>query len=413
MSYYFPPLGMGGIQRVASLCTHLTRLGWEITVLTVRPFGYPAYDYSLAERLPPSIRIHRAVPFEQIIMRRHASAAGKLKAQSGYGAGLSCLARWAMLPDSKTLTAFGMLRRIAPIVERVRPAAVVTSSPPPSIHLVGLHLRKYFGVKWIADFRDVWFSQSRVPYRTSLHRTVHRGLERAFVENADMTVVVSDGHLELLRIRYEKAADRLRLIPNGYEEDAFADTVRYSGNGAAFHLGYCGTLNHLTHVPGMLETLIDISLTHPVSLDICGFVSPELRALIDRLDPEGHVIHLHGYQDHGEAVKFKMRCDANLVTLAPDSHLELTVPGKAYEALRAQKPVIGVVSDGCSAWRLLAQFDDVVLVDPSDMTELKRKIIRLIESGPSDVAIRTGIDRFAWGNLMAQYDHLLREISAC
>ena len=120
VSYYFPPLGMGGVQRVAYLSSHLSRLGWNVTVLTVKPFEYPAYDWTIAEKLPQSVRVLRVTPIEQKIPKRIVSgvAARGMENDSGHtGTGI---AGWAMLPDNKILSIAGMLKSIQAVVRQVR-----------------------------------------------------------------------------------------------------------------------------------------------------------------------------------------------------------------------------------------------------------------------------------------------------
>lgn len=397
---------------MAYLSSHLSRLGWNVTVLTVKPFEYPAYDWTTIERLPRSIRVLRATPIEQNIPKRIVSGVAARGNETESERAGSGTAGWAMLPDNKILSIAGMLISIQAVVRQVRPDAVITSSPPPSIHLVGYYLRKYFGIRWLADYRDIWFSQSKTVHKTPLHRKLHRYLERKFVTDADRTVVVSDGHLDKLRASYPAAKDGFHLIPNGYEESMFAETTPPAEQNDTFRIGYCGTLNHLTYVPGMFEALLDMSESHSISVDICGMVSPNVRAGIDRLDPDRRLIHLHGYKEHQQAVEFRMRCDANLITLAPGRHLERTIPGKVYETLRTPRPVIGIVPRDSATWRLLSRFGDVVLVDASNVAGLTNTLSNMTRSGGADVGKRAGIDQFSWKTLAAQYDRLLREVTA-
>jgi len=412
VSYYFPPLGMGGVQRVAFLSSHLERLGWNVTVLTVKPLEYAAYDNTIAEMIHPAVRILRLNSVEGKIPRRLVSSVSGKGTHGRPDAAGSGMSGWVMLPDNKILSIAGMLGSIRRIVEYARPAAVITSSPPPSVHLVGCYLRKYFGVKWLADYRDVWFSQSKAAYRTSLHRKLHSYLERLFVTGADRTIVVSDGHLQMLAARYRAYEDRFFLIPNGYEESMFAGRMlRSVKHSDVFRIGYCGTLNHLTYVPGMFETFLDISKSHPISVDICGVVSPQVLAEIDRIDCERRVIHLHGYIDHLNAVEFRARCDANLITLAPGMHLEVTIPGKVYETLRTLRPVIGIIPRDCSAWKLLSRFDNVTVVDASDIAGSIDSMIDQTHTGGIEIGMRAGIDQYSWDTLAHKYDQLLREVT--
>ncbi|RMD96362.1 MAG: hypothetical protein D6814_11545, partial [Calditrichaeota bacterium] len=58
ISYYFPPLGMGGTQRMASFARYLPQFGWQPVVLTVKPIRYYARDPELLKGLE-KIQIYR------------------------------------------------------------------------------------------------------------------------------------------------------------------------------------------------------------------------------------------------------------------------------------------------------------------------------------------------------------------
>ena len=51
IAYYFPPLGLSGVQRTAKFAKYLPKYGWKPTVLTVTPTGYYALDPSLLEEV--------------------------------------------------------------------------------------------------------------------------------------------------------------------------------------------------------------------------------------------------------------------------------------------------------------------------------------------------------------------------
>src|SRR5919109_814038 len=60
IAYYFPPLGLSGVQRTLKFVKYLPQFGWEPTVLTVTPTGYYAQDPSLLEEIRDRpIRIER------------------------------------------------------------------------------------------------------------------------------------------------------------------------------------------------------------------------------------------------------------------------------------------------------------------------------------------------------------------
>ncbi|MBI3579799.1 MAG: glycosyl transferase family 1, partial [Ignavibacteriales bacterium] len=51
IAYYFPPMGLSGVQRTAKFVKYLPQYGWKPTVLTVTPTGYYAMDDSLLKEV--------------------------------------------------------------------------------------------------------------------------------------------------------------------------------------------------------------------------------------------------------------------------------------------------------------------------------------------------------------------------
>ena len=51
ISYYWPPSGGPGIQRVLKFCKYLPKFGWRPIVLTVAKGDYPILDNSLGLEL--------------------------------------------------------------------------------------------------------------------------------------------------------------------------------------------------------------------------------------------------------------------------------------------------------------------------------------------------------------------------
>ena len=51
IAYYFPPMGLRGVQRTVKFAKYLPQFGWKPTVLTVNPTGYYALDESLLKEV--------------------------------------------------------------------------------------------------------------------------------------------------------------------------------------------------------------------------------------------------------------------------------------------------------------------------------------------------------------------------
>src|SRR5438270_3765196 len=143
-AFYFPPAGGGGVQRALKLAQQLPALGIETHVLTPDDSRWIHRDGGEADL--DGGHVHHA---------RYLGPRGRRPAEELYGLhGLDRLARRAALtprrllvPDENVpwlLTAVGPLLRI---VDEEGIDAIVTSSPPNSIHFLGAVARWRRNVK--------------------------------------------------------------------------------------------------------------------------------------------------------------------------------------------------------------------------------------------------------------------------
>ncbi len=398
---------MGGVQRATYLVRHLSELGWKVTVLTVQPVDYPAYDQTLLDEISRDATVHRVNPLApSSLVRAFRSASSDPQSQKS-SAGLS---GWLMLPDNKIVAVLNMIRSLPALIERTRPDVILTSSPPPSIHLVGCLISKLYGIGWVSDFRDVWFSQSKLCFKTPLHRRLYNSLRKSIYRNADALTLVSPGHMEILRAESDSKIPEMHLIPNGYDETMFSKIGPPAKDDEICRIAYCGSLNELTYVPRLFEALSGSVGKHHLQLHIYGVVSGWIERRIREIDPTGARVYLHGYLNHADAVAAMRDCDASLVTLAPDAHLESTIPGKIYEALRDPKPVIGVVPRDSSAWNLLSSFDNTILIDASTLDIWEQQISTLVATPRTVIDKRNRIDEYSWSRIAARMDDVLRSV---
>ena len=151
VSLYFPPAGGGGVQRPLKFAQYLPALGIETHVLAPEGPKWIHEDEEL--RAPTQAWVHRA---------RYVGPRGRKPAEELHGTeGLSralvharLASRRLLVPDEAVtwnLTAIPAAIRIA---RSERVDAVLTTSPPGSVHLVGAAVKRATGAKWVADLRD-------------------------------------------------------------------------------------------------------------------------------------------------------------------------------------------------------------------------------------------------------------------
>src|SRR5262245_1818972 len=216
---YFPPAGGGGVQRPLKLAQYLPALGIETHVLAPDDPKWVHRDPDL--RVPTQAWIHRA----RYLGPRARKPAEELRAAEGLERALvqaQVTARRLLLPDASVtwnLTAIPAAIRIA---RREGIDAVITTSPPASVHFVGAAVQRATGAKWIADLRDPIVANQHRRDDTAAARAreaANEQVARLVARKADAVTCVSEAIAD--EVRGLPAAGAVRVVANGCDFDDF------------------------------------------------------------------------------------------------------------------------------------------------------------------------------------------------
>ncbi|MGB3970280.1 MAG: glycosyltransferase, partial [Planctomycetota bacterium] len=366
VAYYFPPKGGAGTQRFAKFCQFLPEHGIEPVVLTVaeqtRSAHAPTDDATLA--IGPGTLVERvAVPAPTFGQRLRRALRLHLDDDE-----------WAAAATARALA----------VAKAQRVEAVVTTLSPYACYRLGERLQRELGLPWIVDLRDPWALDGWRVYPTALHARADLAHMRAALTRADFVIAnvpASKRAFEAL------GADPARtvVIPNGFDEEDFAGAPAARPADGRFHLAHVGTLHDVDVAPGLTRNRwrrvrhrqiaplgrTGFYLLHglarwrrdagdradEVVVDLHGHVAPSHRALVTRLGLD-QVVRCHGYLPHRESIAALVAADAVFVPLhdvAPGERA-LVVPGKLYEALASERPVLAALpaGDGADLVRHLA-----------------------------------------------------------
>src|SRR5690348_7106507 len=224
VSYYFPPAGGGGVQRVLKLCKHLPAFGWDVHVLAPDDPKWLAIDPGLQSEIAEGTTVHRAryrgPSDERPAVDRLADAHGL----RGLGTRAAVLGRRALIPDARVTWVPSAAREAARIVRSHAIDAVLTTSPPTSTHITGRLVRRRTGVPWVADLRDSWLANPHHRHErrivqakgSLLEQIARRTLGGASAVTA-VTDVIADEARDLTSPRMP-----IRVVSNGCDFDDFA-----------------------------------------------------------------------------------------------------------------------------------------------------------------------------------------------
>jgi hypothetical protein len=385
-AYYFPPLGMAGTARPLAMANFFATQGFEVSVLTVKPIAYPVHDQTQLESLHPNVKVYRAgssdparlarsIPFLKSLFKLH---------KRGSRATSSLI-----FPDSKIGFVKPATVLLKTLIHANKQNILITTSPPVSIHQLGLNLAGQGNVAWIADFRDIWGSLS-LEDQSDAFRAKAESYLTEITDAANLITATSPLTIDYLQTEINAATD-YHCLPNGYDESDFAAPVVEHNQ----YLGLYGTLNHLIGVDKLLDWIRILRNSTPdlkAALRHIGYLDlHNLSDLLVRSEMRNDFLSV-GYLPHYESIQ-AVRCHAaNIIMLSDELDTSYIIPSKLFELLRAEPPLLAILPPGNAARLLLEEcnFSDVYIIDSA--AELGDALNRLLSH--SSRQMRVGVERF-------------------
>ena len=368
MTRHFPPGGGGGVQRPLKFASHLPALGIETHVLAPDVPG--AEDAEL--ELPTRAWVHRVRyvgpragrPSEQLVAKQGLSRVGTQAALLG---------RRLLVPDenvpwSTIATPFAIR-----LVRREGIDVVLTTSPPPSLHLLGATVKRTTGAAWVADLRDPLTSHPhRRGYESRLARVKEStvgGVGRLVASQADAVVAASEPIAEEMRALKPKG--KVVTIANGCDFDDFAGLEHHTSDRLRItHAGHFhGKRDPRPFLRALAESgLEDVVVRFAGDFRVADREYAEALGLGDRIELLGEV-------SRRRSLELQRDSDV-LLLLIPESggRGKGVLTGKIYEYLAAERPILAAVPpDGAAAQ--LVRDTGAGVVAPSDDVEALREAL--------------------------------------
>jgi glycosyltransferase involved in cell wall biosynthesis len=388
VAYYFPPMGLSGVQRIAKLVKYLPENGVDVTVLTIHPGAYFAFDETLEAEVEASdVYVARTRSFDPTQWLGGKRTVG-LPRESRRGR-LSRAAEWVFQPDNKIGWYPFAVAEGGRLLEQRPHHLIYATAPPYTSLLVGARLARSRSLPLVLDFRDDWVGNPRHSYPTSLHRQLALRMEKRVVEQADRIQVVNRVIGRQLSTRHPGATERIHVVPQGFDPDDFpCDTRGSTSNadsgkptvGAHCTFLYSGIFYDAQRPDTFLRAFAlacaeSTEFRRKARAQFAGLVPDHMEHLVTESGIDGKVEAM-GYLDHTEVVKAQQAADVLWMTIGRRPGSEGISTGKLYEYLGAGKPILGLVPDGVAKETLEASGVGFVC-DPDSVEDVSSMLLRL------------------------------------
>lgn len=445
----FPPIQSAGVYRTLRMVKYLPGLGWKLQILTLSTDNLPSgirTDNALLDQVDPNIPIYRAVasnPIETIntltgrdkrrvkrkarVLLDAANRSNKQKPKqatdnTGWIQRLKdrITLPW-MTPDRLVGWIRHATKRGIEAIKENNTEVVYSSGPEWSNHLVAKRLVTKQSLPWVADFRDPWVGNAFRSRRNnnSWEGRKNQSLELEVFELADVVIFNTERARQDAILRAGKfLTGKSNVIPNGYDPADFAKVLsgaqpklnrHDAGPLRILHTGaFYGRRNidSLLNVFGRMKKAGTLS-KDDLHLDLIGRVRENEKDLIDRYSIND-LCTITPPLPHGECLQQMMKAH---VLLLVQTDAPLCIPGKLYEYIAVNKPVITLAGDGATA-DLVKKEGLGPCVAPGDLDQIESVLLQLIKQHrskqltPPDQTIH---ERFDGKRQMIQFNEALRQ----
>ena len=406
ISYYWPPSGGPGVQRVLKFSKYLKKLGWEPIVLTAKDGDFPVKDHSLNDDAKTtqayfvkSISLHKLYSW---IVGKKTSPTYQLSSSSEDSIIVKFI-RWIrnnlIVPDGRIGWYPNAVKKGSDIIKQNNIRVIFSSAPPYTVHLIARTLSKKHELPWVADFRDPWTDRfyNYENKRLWLTKLIDSYLERKVINDATALTTVSKTISEY----YKKT---FYVIHNGYDEEDFSLVNKTENNNVV--ISYIGTMTKSQNPLMFFESIYELNLKEKkYQIDLIGNIHPDIKYYIEAKKYD-NFIKIKPYIPHKDAIKKMCESDFLLLVIPNTEKNKGIVTGKLFEYIRSMRKIIMIGPPKSDAAKIIAQTNSGRCFDYSEKNKINQFLLK------TNLPSSNNYQQYSRENLTKILSHLIERIDS-
>ena len=417
ITYYWPPAGGSGVQRWLKFVKYLRDFDIEPVIYTVDNPGYAINDKSLINEIPNSIETLRQPIFEPNSIlnffgtKTNKESAGFLNPNPNFiGKIIQYIRANYFIPDARKFWIKPSVKFLSNYLEKNPVDVIITTGPPHSLHLIGLHLKKKKDIKWISDFRDPWTEIDyfhKMPLNKKAKKKHHQ-LEREVLKNSDSVIVVGN----TMRDQYLKETDKVVTISNGFDT---SDNKEVSHLDIFFSITHVGMMNADRNPSDLWKILKEICLENPdfksdLKIRLIGKIAKEVSHDLNIFD--SGITEVVDYVSYAEVKKYQLETQVLLLCINNVPSARGIITGKIFEYLQAKRPILAIGPEDGDAAEILKNTNWGSIFGFENKQKLKQHILELYKDYKKNQLIvnSENIEQYHRRELTRKLAHLVRSI---
>lgn len=351
IAYYWPPSAGSGVQRWLKFTKYLPEFGWQPVVFTPDNPSFELKDEGLLKEVPKDAEILKIPIWEPYSLhnkilgnkKKNESNAGIVASpKTGFSAKLSNWIRGNIfIPDPKIFWKKPAVKFLNRYLKQNPVDVIISTGTPHSMHLIAKAVAKTNNLPWLADFRDPWSKLDMLQSYsiTASNFKKYQKLEKGVLEAADLCVTTS----RVWKDDFKKlGAKKSICITNGYDKSDFNFEIEPYQN---FVISHFGLLNHLRNPKELWQALAELcheneSFSKDLKIHLGGSISDENIEHIKKHTILANHLVIFDYLSHQRVIEEYLKSSVLLLLLFNSESGIGNIPGKLFEYLAAQKPIL-------------------------------------------------------------------------
>lgn len=423
ITYYWPPSGGSAVLRWLKFSKYLCQFGWEPVIYTPSNPEPQEYDESLLADIPDHLEVIKTRIVEPYSIYKFLTGKKKNErlgvALMNEGRKLGVIGRASLwirsnffIPDPRMLWIRPSVNFLIKYMQQHPVSAVVTTGPPHSMHLIGYHLKRKTGVKWMADFRDPW---TNIDFYKELSLTriadmLHHKLERKVLFHADRIITVSPGMTDEFRLMGSK---NVTTITNGFDEGSTGVHNNISDKFSILHLGSMPRSRNPENLWMVLSDLIkaDQEFSKLLEIRLIGKVDHSVMESLEKHKLSSFV-RMESYIPHNATPQILSSSSLLLLCINNTPNAKGILTNKFFEYLSTKRPILAIGPEDGDAASILNESGAGKAFGYNEIVKLKEHMAELFRLFTTqNLSVNSvGIDKYSRRILTEQLSILLNQM---
>ncbi len=347
ISYYWPPAGGAGVRRPFYLANYLANHSIQPIILTVQNGQFQAIDYDLEKLVSPKVQVLKTSTLEPYGLFKKMTGQKSAVIESHEANSTSKKNRLfqiirnnLFIPDPRIGWFLFAVQKAERWLKQEGISAIISSSPPPTVHLIAKSLSKKLKIPWIMDYRDPWSQNFRIRGRNPVSAYIDQHLENLCQKAAKHITLTSADFSVFIHPDFQK---KIQIITNGFEpEKLLKAAVKEESNYRILHFG---SISISQNPKNLLKGIATWNKEHKRKIELLfvGQFDPEIQKYIENKNFQSFVT-FHQSVSQSEFHNYLSMAHIGLLCLHPYKNSTGNIPLKIFDYFKYQLPILSIGS---------------------------------------------------------------------